>query len=235
MPDANESQPAPSETPYQRFFRRNGEWAAAVTRDDPTFFARHAAGQKPSYLFIGCSDSRVPAEVLTGAEPGEMFVHRNIANLVVHADINLLSVLHYAVDVLQVQGIVVCGHYGCGGVRAAMGTESHGFVDHWLRGVRDVMRLHEDALATIPDEEARYRRLVELNASEQGLNLWRSPVVQEARARGQALELHAAVYDIGDGRLLDLTSSASDAHVVPDSGVSTWLEAFEPRSPDAGR
>lgn len=228
-PAARPSDDASVETPYQRIFRRNRRWVADVTRTDPSFFARRVAKQEPAFLFIGCSDSRVPAELLTGAEPGEMFVHRNVANLVVHADLNLLSVLHYAVDVLRVRAIIVCGHYGCGGVKAAMGEPPNGLVSHWLGRVRDVMRLHEDALAAIPDEAVRYRRLVELNAAEQAYSLRRTPIVQAAWARGQTLGVHAMVYDLADGVLRDLGASCDSCGEVPDAHVSTWVETFEAR------
>ena len=217
--------PDPSvETAYERIFRRNREWVASVTRTDPEFFARRAAEQRPTFLFIGCSDSRVPAELLTGAQPGEMFVHRNIANLAPHADVNLLSVLHYAVDVLQVKAVVVCGHYGCGGVRAAMSPEPHGFVDHWLGNVRDVMRLHEAELAPLAPgpNGPRERRLVELNAAEQARRIRRTPVVQAAWARGQALSIHAMVYDLADGVLHDL--GGSEGHdLARDAQDAGWL------------
>jgi carbonic anhydrase len=229
---ASHPEPATPETAYQRIFRRNRAWAREATARDAEFFARRAREQHPQFLFIGCSDSRVPAEMLTGAEPGEMFVHRNVANVVVPTDLNLLSVLHYAVDVLQVRAIVVCGHYGCGGVRAAMGREPHGLVDHWLANVRDVVRLHEDALAAIADEEARYRRLVELSAAEQAYRLRRTPIVQAAWARGQALSVHAMVYDLADGVLRDLAASCDACGDVPDAHVSTWIESLHP---DAAR
>jgi carbonic anhydrase len=225
--------PTGAESAYQRIFRRNRSWAADAVARDPEFFARRAAGQHPEFLFIGCSDSRVPAEMLTGAEPGEMFVHRNVANLVLHGDANLLSVLHYAVDVLQVKAVVVCGHYGCGGVKAAMEAPTHGLVDHWLGRVRDVIRLHEDALAALPDDAARYRRLVELNAAEQAYALQRNPIVQGAWARGQALSVHATVYDLADGELRDLSASCCADGPVPDAHASAWLESFEARR--AGR
>jgi carbonic anhydrase len=201
------------ETEYQRIFRRNREWVARTTREDPEFFARRAAGQHPTFLFIGCSDSRVPAELLTGAQPGEMFVHRNVANLALHSDLNLLSVLHYAVDALKVKAIVVCGHYGCGGVRASMSTEPNGFVDHWLGGVRDTIRLHEEELSQLAPgpNGPRERRLVELNAAEQARRLRRAPVVQAAWARGQAVSVHAMVYDLADGILHDLGGGAENA------------------------
>lgn len=204
---------AEAETAYQRMFRLNREWAEAVTRDDPTFFSRHAAGQHPTFLFLGCSDSRVPAEMLTGAHPGEMFVHRNVANMAEPTDMNMLSVLHYAVDVLRVKAIVVCGHYGCGGVRAALDPEPHGFVDHWLRGIRDVLEQHADELGRLEPGPGgpRERRLVELNAAAQARALRRTPVVQGAWKRGQPLAIHAMVYDLADGILHDLSASAEGA------------------------
>jgi carbonic anhydrase len=198
------------ETAYERIFRNNREWVERTTREDPTFFERRLDKQEPTFLFIGCSDSRVTAELLTGALPGEMFVHRNVANLAVHTDLNFLTVLQYAVDVLRVPDILVCGHYGCGGVKAAMDEPQGRLVDHWLRNIRDVMRLHESALDALPDDEARYRRLVELNAAEQAYNLRRSPVVEAAWARGQPLAVHAMVYDIKDGLLRDLELSADE-------------------------
>ena len=198
------------ETAYERIFRNNREWVERTTREDPTFFSRRLNKQEPTFLFIGCSDSRVTAELLTGALPGEMFVHRNVANLAVHTDLNFLTVLQYAVDVLRVPDILVCGHYGCGGVKAAMDEPQGRLVDHWLRNIRDVMRLHEAALQALPDDEARYRRLVELNAAEQAYNLRRSPVVEAAWARGQPLAVHAMVYDIQDGLLRDLELSADE-------------------------
>ena len=227
--------PDPStETAYQRIFRRNREWMARRTREDADFFTRTADAQHPTFLFIGCSDSRVPAEVLTGAQPGEMFVHRNVANLALHADLNLLSVLHYAVDVLHVGAVTVCGHYGCGGVRAAMSTVPNGFVDHWLGGVRDVMRLHEAELGTLEPgpNGPRERRLVELSAIEQARRIRRAPVVQAAWARGQALSIHAMVYDPGDGILHDLGASstgAGDDGLLRDAHDSGWLREFEAR------
>lgn len=215
---------APDETPYQRLFRRNREWVAERTAADPAFFTRRARSQSPTFLFIGCSDSRVSAELLTGVQPGEMFVHRNVANLAVHTDLNFLTVLQYAVDVLRVSDILVCGHYGCGGVRAAMSPDPHGFVDHWLGNVRDVMRLHETELAQLAPgpNGPRERRLVELNAAEQARRIRRAPVVQAAWARGQGLSIHAMVYDLSDGILHDL--GGSHGHDVRrDAQDTDWL------------
>ena len=222
------------ETEYQRIFRRNREWVAESTAADPEELARRAGGQQPTFLFIGCSDSRVPAELLTGAGPGEMFVHRNVANLCLHSDLNLLSVLQYAVDALKVKALVVCGHYGCGGVRASMSTDPNGFVDHWLGGVRDVLRLHEAELGTLDPgpNGPRERRLVELNAAEQARRLRRSPVVQAAWARGQSLAVHAMVYDLANGLLHDLGASAAgegDGGALRDAHDSEWLREFERR------
>jgi carbonic anhydrase len=202
---AHDTHPTPSADPdYNRLFERNRAWVAERTASDPEFFTRRAGGQSPTFLFIGCSDSRVSAELLTGVQPGEMFVHRNVANVAAHSDLNLLAVLQYAVDALKVRSILVCGHYGCGGVRASMGEGGDGLVDHWLRGVRDVIARHEEELAAIADDEARYRRVVELNAAEQAANLCRNPVVRAAWARGQALSIHAMVYGLADGILRDL-------------------------------
>lgn len=207
------------ESPYQRIFRRNRDWVTEATRTDPHFFSRLATAQTPEFLFIGCADSRVPAELLTGAQPGEMFVHRNVANLVHHADPNLLAVLHYAVDVLAVKAIIVCGHYGCGGVLAAMSPERHGLVDYWLRRVQDVMRFHADELAALPDDATRYRRLVELNAEEQAFAVSRTPIVEAAWARGQEVTVHAMVYDLHDGVLRDLAASRSSAGLLPAAHI----------------
>ena len=187
-------------------FARNRAWAEAMTRRDPQFFARLRNQQAPQFLWIGCSDSRVPANEIVGLLPGEMFVHRNVANVVVHADVNCLSCLQYAVDVLKVRDVIVCGHYGCGGVLAALRDDRLGLIDNWLRHVQDVRWKHEQELAALPDEAARHRRLCELNVAEQVLNVSQTTVVREAWARGQALTLHGWIYDVGDGLLHDLYS-----------------------------
>lgn len=220
------------ETQYQRLFRNNREWVARRTAEDPEFFRRRAERQEPNFLFIGCSDSRVAAELLTGLQPGEMFVHRNIANLAMATDLNLLAVLHYAVDVLRVRDVLVCGHYGCGGVRAAMAPDVPSeIVEQWLHPVRDVMRLHADELAALPDDEARYRRLVEISAAEQAFNLARSPVLTSAWRRGQRVTVHAMVYDLADGLLRDLGVSTSATGHLPDAHRSSWLERWEAGAP----
>lgn len=195
-------QPPPPVTNHlQRLLDNNRKFAANITNTDPGFFTRRAGRQEPHFLFIGCSDSRVPIELLTGVEPGEMFVHRNIANQVVAHDLNLLSVLQFAVDVLHVEHVIVCGHSMCGGVQAAMSTESFGLVDHWLAGVREVRDQHALELANAPNDEDRVARLVELNVHRQVQNLARTPIIQNAWTQGERPTLHGLVYDIRDGIL----------------------------------
>jgi carbonic anhydrase len=191
-------------TGIQDILANNRQWVATKNAEDPEFFKRLADGQKPRYLFIGCSDSRVPASGITGTGPGEMFVHRNIANMVVHADMNLLSVLQYAVEVLGVQDILVVGHYGCGGVAAAAANKQYGLIDNWLVNIRDVVRLHETELLRIADEKQRLRRLVELNVTEQVQNLAKTNIIQNAMRGDNPPRLHGLVYDIADGVLKDL-------------------------------
>ena len=182
----------------------NRKWVEKQRAADPQFFERLAHGQKPRYLFIGCSDSRVPASAITGTGPGEMFVHRNIANMVVHTDFNLLSVLQYAVEVLGVQDIMVVGHYGCGGVAAAATNKQYGLIDGWLTNIRDVIRVHETEFLRIKDEEQRLRRLVELNVIEQVRNLAKTNIIQNAWKTANPPRLHGLVYDIKEGLLKDL-------------------------------
>ncbi|MGI4737289.1 MAG: carbonic anhydrase [Janthinobacterium lividum] len=188
----------------QDILENNKQWVATKNAQDPEFFHRLADAQKPRYLFIGCSDSRVPASGITGTGPGEMFVHRNIANLVVHSDMNLLSVLQYAVEVLGVQDILVVGHYGCGGVAAAASNKQYGLIDNWLVNIRDVVRLHETELLRINDDKQRLRRLVELNVTEQVQNLAKTNIIQNAMRGEKPPRLHGLVYDIADGVLKDL-------------------------------
>lgn len=183
---------------------KNRVWADGIKAHDPEFFHALAKQQNPRYLWIGCSDSRVPATQLVGLQPGEMFVHRNVANLVVHTDFNCLSVMQFAVDVLGVSHIIVCGHYGCGGVQAAMENLQLGLIDNWLRHVQDVMHNHEALLAKISDATQRLNKLCELNVIEQVLNVSRTTVMQNAWARGQELAVHGWIYGIGDGLLRDL-------------------------------
>jgi carbonic anhydrase len=195
-------------------FSNNRRWADAITRDDPEFFARLAKQQAPQYLWIGCSDSRVPANQIVGLLPGEMFVHRNIANVVAHTDLNCLSTMQFAVDVLRVQHIIVCGHYGCGGVLAALRGEKLGLVDNWLRHVYDVRLKYRTDIDALSTEQARHRRLCELNVIEQVVNVSESTVVRDAWQRGQMLAIHGWIYDIADGLLrdLDLTLSETAHH-----------------------
>ena len=188
-----------------KLFDRNRSWAGEMLSRDPSFFATLAAQQTPDYLWIGCADSRVPANEIVGLLPGELFVHRNVANVVVHTDLNCLSVLQYAVDVLDVEHVIVCGHYGCGGVQAALRNSRLGLIDNWLRHVQDVMKKHRARLDDIADEPTRVRRLCELNVIEQVLNVGQTTIVQEAWDRGKALEIHGWIYDVADGLLKDLT------------------------------
>ncbi len=192
------------EKSYTRLIENNRTWVTEQLQLDPSFFENLSKGQSPEYLWIGCSDSRVPAESITGTEPGEMFVHRNIANMVVHSDMNMLSVLSYAVDVLKVKHIIVCGHYGCGGVLAAMKNQQFGLIDNWLRHIKDVYRYHHDELDAIKDETLRARRFVEVNVQEQVHDLGKTSIVQNAWKRGQQLHLHGWAYDIHDGLINDL-------------------------------
>jgi len=185
-------------------FDNNRDWAAEMTRQDPAFFTRLSGQQAPQYLWIGCSDSRVPANQIVGLPPGEMFVHRNIANVVVHSDLNCLSVMQFAVEFLRVQHIIVCGHYGCGGVTAALRGDRLGVVDNWLRHVQDVRWKHNHELDAQPTDEARRRRLCELNVMEQVVNAAQTTVVRDAWARGQSLSVHGWVYALEDGLLRDL-------------------------------
>ena len=188
----------------KELLENNRVWSEAIKAHDPGFFHTLAQQQTPRYLWIGCSDSRVPATQLVGLLPGDLFVHRNVANVVVHTDFNCLSVLQFAVDVLKVSHIIVCGHYGCGGVQAAMRNLQLGLVDNWLRHVQDVMHGHEALLSKISDEAHRLDMLCELNVIEQVLNVSRTTVVQNAWNRGQELAVHGWIYGIGDGLLRDL-------------------------------
>jgi len=192
------------EKSYSRLIENNKTWVAEQLQLDPSFFENLSKGQTPEYLWIGCSDSRVPAESITGTEPGEMFVHRNIANMVVHSDMNMLSVLSYAVEVLKVKHVIVCGHYGCGGVMAAMKNQQFGLIDNWLRHIKDVYRYHHQELDAIEDETLRARRFVEVNVQEQVHDLGKTSIVQNAWKRNQPLHLHGWVYDIHDGLINDL-------------------------------
>ena len=188
-------------------FQNNREWARRTSERDPGFFESLAAQQSPKYLWIGCSDSRVPANEIVGLRPGELFVHRNVANVVVHTDLNCLSVLQYATDVLKVEHVIVCGHYGCGGVRAAHFRSSLGLIDNWLRHVQDVRDRHQSLIDAVADEEARIDRLCELNVVEQVRHVCQTTIVQDAWRRGQPLAVHGWIYDVCDGLLRDLNST----------------------------
>ena len=189
---------------YEKLLDNNKKWVAEQLHLDPNFFENLSKGQSPEYLWIGCSDSRVPANTITGTDPGEMFVHRNIANMVVHSDMNMLSVLSYAVEVLKVKHIIVCGHYGCGGVLAAMGNQQIGLIDNWLRHIKDAYRYHHNELDAITDPIARGRRFVEVNVMEQVFDLGKTSIVQNAWKNNQPLHIHGWVYDIHDGLINDL-------------------------------
>ena len=187
-----------------QLFANNRTWAAELLRVDPDCFARLSRQQSPPYFWIGCSDSRVPANEIVGLPPGELFVHRNVANVVAHSDLNCLSALQFAVDVLRVGHVIVCGHYGCGGVGAALRGDRHGLVDNWLRHVRDVHDKHQSRVDAMAGDDRRLDRLCELNVIEQVVNVCQSTVVRDAWARGQALAVHGWIYRLDDGLLRDL-------------------------------
>ncbi len=200
---------------YKQLLDNNKAWVESKLALDPEYFAKLAKGQSPPVLWIGCADSRVPANEIIGAHPGEVFVHRNIANMVLHTDMNMLSVLDYAVNVLKVKHVIVCGHYGCGGVKAAMGNSSIGIIDNWIRHLKDVYRFHHHELDSIGDEEQRFDRFVELNVKEQVLDLAKTSIVQAAWERKQELHIHGWVYGVGSGIIKDLNVS-----LVSDDSLS---------------
>ena len=189
---------------YKKILDNNKLWVESQLAIDKEYFKDLAKGQQPPLLWIGCSDSRVPANEIIGAKPGEVFVHRNIANMVIHSDMNMLSVLDYAVNVLKVKHVIVCGHYGCGGVKAAMGNQSIGLIDNWIRHIKDVYRLHEHYLNTFEDEEERFNKFVEVNAQEQVFDLAKTSIVQNAWRNGQDLTLHGWTYGLNSGYVTDL-------------------------------
>jgi len=198
-----------------QLFENNRRWAQDVTARNPLFFRSLVAQQSPRYLWIGCSDSRVPANEITGTDPGEIFVHRNVANVVVHTDLNCLSVLQYAVDVLQVKHVIVCGHYGCGGVRAAMTAQPLGLIDNWLRHIRDVLLWNREELAAIADPIARTDRLAELNVEAQVANVCHTTILQDAWRRGQAVTVHGWIYALSDGLIRDLGMVVESPDQIP--------------------
>ena len=205
-----------------RLLDQNRAWAENIKASDPDFFQTLAKQQTPRYLWIGCADSRVPATQLVGMVPGEMFVHRNVANVVDHTDFNCLSVMQYAVDVLKVEHVIVCGHHGCGGVKAAMDNLQLGLIDNWLRHVQDVLHEHEELLAQISDEDKRLDRLCELNVIEQVLNVGRTTIVQSAWQRGQELVVHGWIYGLENGLLRDLSISIDN----PDGLAAAYRGAI---------
>lgn len=198
---------------YQKLLLENKAWAKEKVMQDPAFFTRLMHLQTPEFLWIGCSDSRVPANEITGTQPGEIFVHRNIANMVVHTDLNLLSVLEYAVNQLKVKHIIVCGHYGCGGVRAAMGHHSLGIINKWLRNIKDVYRFHREELDAISDDDQRANRLTELNVQEQIMNLAKTSIIQSAWKHEQRPHLHGWVYALSDGLIKPVCEMEAGTHI----------------------
>jgi carbonic anhydrase len=199
----------------RHLFESNRIWAHSIREQDPEFFEKLARQQAPKYLWIGCSDSRVPANQIVGLLPGELFVHRNVANVVVHTDLNCLSVMQFAVDVLKVQHVIVCGHYGCGGVKAALHRESLGLVDNWLRHVQDVREKHEPELAKLPDIDQRHNRLCELNVIEQVANVCQTSILSDAWSRGQSVAVHGWIYGLQDGLLRDLNTTSTGPTARP--------------------
>lgn len=194
---------------YKKILDNNKNWVESQLATDKEYFKDLAKGQQPPLLWIGCSDSRVPANEIIGAKPGEVFVHRNIANMVVHSDMNMLSVLDYAVNVLKVKHVIVCGHYGCGGVKAAMGNQSIGLIDNWIRHIKDVYRLHEEYLNSFTDEDERFNKFVEVNVQEQVFDLAKTSIVQGAWRNGQDLTLHGWTYGLNSGYVTDLDVNMS--------------------------
>jgi len=199
-----------------RLFENNRKWAAAQAAEDPRYFERLAAQQTPKFLWIGCSDSRVPANKISGLEPGEVFVHRNVANLVVHTDVSCLSVLQFGIEVLKIENVIVCGHYGCGGVHAACGNRQFGLIDNWLRNIKDVYSRYRHELDKIADDLKRGERLCELNVIEQVRNVCHTTIVQNAWASGKPLAVHGLIYGVGDGLLRDLAVRITNADQIDD-------------------
>lgn len=199
----------------EQLFENNARWAEAIKEEDPTFFEKLAKQQAPEYLWIGCSDARVPANEIVGLLPGDLFVHRNVANVVLHTDLNCLSVIQFAVDVLKVKHILVTGHYGCGGVRASMCDDQLGLIDGWLRTIRDLYYEHRDYISSYPTEEAQVDRMCELNVIQQVANVSHTTIVQNAWHRGQPLAIHGCIYGIKDGVWKNLNVTISGPEQVP--------------------
>lgn len=194
----------------KKLFQNNKDWAKKIKKQNPNFFKTLSKQQSPEYLWIGCSDSRVPANEIVGLLPGEIFVHRNIANVIVHTDLNALSVIQFAVDVLKVKHIIVCGHYGCGGIKAALENKEHGLIDNWLRHIKDVYRYHQNELDKIKTEKEKVNKLCELNVFEQVANVCKTTIVQNAWKDGQELTVHGWIYGIENGLIKDLKISVSN-------------------------
>ncbi len=207
---------------WKRLLLENKAWAQSKVEASPEYFKELARGQKPEFLWIGCSDSRVPAEDITGASPGELFVHRNIANLVVHTDLNLLSVLNFAVDHLQVEHVIVCGHYGCGGVKAALTGTSYGLMNGWLRHIKDVYRVHKDEI-DLHDADAAFHRMVELNVKQQVHNLTKTEIIQRAWSQRKKPTLHGWVYGLDDGLITPLVRVEHDSPIDDAYRFKEWL------------
>lgn len=200
---------------YKKLLKNNSEWAAAQLKEDPEFFKRLIELQTPEILWIGCSDSRVPADRITGTHPGEIFVHRNISNLVVHTDLNMLSVLQFAVEILKVRHVIVCGHHNCGGVSAAMEHKSYGLMDQWIRNIKDVYKLHEKEIDILPTRAERHHLLTQLNVKEQVLNLAKTSIIQNAWKHYHIPHLHGWVYDLRDGIINPVFEMAAGTPIDP--------------------
>jgi carbonic anhydrase len=200
---------------YEKLLLANKAWSQSVNEDDPYFFKNLANVQTPEFLWIGCSDSRVPPDRITGTMPGEIFIHRNIANLVVHTDINMLSVLEYSVNVLKVKHVIVCGHYGCGGVKAAMGNANIGIINKWLRNIKDVYKIHREEVNNITDDEDRLDRMIELNIKQQLINLSETSIIQKAWKDRQGPDLHGWVYDLEDGLIHPISEIPAGSEIDP--------------------
>lgn len=200
---------------YEKLLLENKAWAKEQVADDPEYFHRLSHIQTPEFLWVGCSDSRVPADKITNTEPGEIFVHRNIANMVVHTDLNLLSVLQYAVEVLKVNHVIVCGHYGCGGVKAALTNNSFGIINKWLRNIKDVYRIHREEIEALPNDEAKVNRMVELNVKEQVMNLAKTSIIQHAWKTDNRPHLHGWVYGLDDGLIKSVFDMEPGAELDP--------------------
>ncbi len=200
---------------YEKLLRENKAWAKKQKESDPGFFERLVAQQAPEFLWIGCSDSRVPADKITGTDPGQIFVHRNISNLVVNTDINLLSVLQYAVEVLEVKHVIVCGHYGCGGIKAAMNKQHYGIISNWLKHIKDIYRFHREEIDALPTEEERTDRLTELNVKEQIYNLAKTSIIQAAWKNHQRPQLHGWIYGLNDGIIKTLCEMEAGSPLDP--------------------